>query len=135
MGALSDLEIVLRGLRCLQPEELADLAPMAGTGRPSGPETPGAHYLASLRDVLADKIERDGGAPDPELVPATVSVWDVVPDGRTAWDTFLDLEAFHTDHARKHHLTTDGVRIVLELIGCDFWRELLTAHVPERFYL
>ncbi|GAA3751342.1 hypothetical protein [Micromonospora maritima] len=135
MGRMKELSMAVEDLRALGPIELAELGRQLDLVFPSGRESPGAHFLASVRDMLADKIEKDGGAPDPDEVSPVEILWDVIPDGRNAWDVFLDLEVFRTKVARQSTLTMQGVRSTLNLIGCDLWRELLDKHIPDRFYL
>lgn len=136
MGAMSELDIVVQDLRALTAEELADLVGAINLERPSGPHSPGTIYLSDLRDGLVDRIEKAGGAPDPDGVFDIPGSWTLIPVDRHVWDVFLDLGAYGSDHASwSRGLTTDAARAVLARVGHDFWRELLEKHVPARFYL
>lgn len=74
----------------------ADLAELAGVGRPERPDSAGARFLLGVRDDLSDWIENSGEPLDATAVEALAN--DAVPTATSVtWATFYDLAAWQVD--------------------------------------
>ena len=132
MGRMQDVAIVRDTLAELTPEGLASLASLTGLGEPAGPESPGGVFLDEIREALIHQIEVEYGVPDPDTEADVLDVIRAVPDGKRAWEVFLDLEAYRSRHApSRRGCTTEAARAVLERAGMDVFREMVRAYVPE----